>query len=83
MLTIGPPCLQEKPRSLEKKGKTHQKKKEFLEADKEIQENKVGGKHPSRDVIFSGQNLLQKRPKTDHIIWRYWAFKTSTFGMMW
>ena len=27
---------------------------------------KIGRKHPSRDVIFSGQNLLKKRQKSSH-----------------
>ena len=44
---------------------------------------RIGRKHPSRDVIFSGKKNWLKHAKNYHITWCPWAFKTRTFGITW
>ena len=40
--------------------------------------------HPSCDMILSGKKTkCPQNAKNDHITWRSWAFKTSTFGITW
>ena len=47
---------------VERKEKPHRKSKEIAAA-KETRISKIGRKHPSRDVIFSGQKFGHKFPK--------------------
>ena len=64
-----------------KQEKSHPQNPQLSMSQGEAQHG-ISKKHPSRDVIFSGQNLARKT-NINHITWHSWAFQTSTFGITW